>query len=94
MKEYVKLEEGEFEYIKVTFGNAPLLILRGSKGYLACSYIDLDTANIVKDAVARVKGVKNISDMLNATIIGVSDKAYELGVREGMKGKDALLYFV
>jgi uncharacterized protein YunC (DUF1805 family) len=79
-KEYIQLE-------------LPLLIIKGSKGFLGCGYIDVETCNKTDDACAIVTGVKTHDDMLNAEIKAVSTEAANLGVRAGMKGKEALEIF-
>ena len=66
------------------------MIIKAKKGFLGCGYFDVNTANKVGDAAAIVTGVKTFDEMLNANVIKVSEKAKELGIKEGMKGKDAL----
>ena len=68
----------------------PLLIQRGSKGLLACGYIDVSTTNKTGEACAIVRGVGDFDDMLDAIVTDVSAAAEELGVRVGMTGRDAL----
>ena len=71
----------------------PLLIIKGSKGFLACGYINVETCNKTNEACAIVTGVKTHDDMLDAEIKAVSNEAARLGVRVGMKGKEALAIF-
>ncbi len=66
-------------------GSVPLIIIKAKNGYIACSYIDLQTAERVGDAVGIVKGVRTFNDMLKARIISVTKKAKEFGVMEGME---------
>jgi uncharacterized protein YunC (DUF1805 family) len=68
----------------------PLLIIKGSKGFLACAYVDVEICNKTGESCAIVSGVKSHDDMLGATVRFVSDAAQELGVKEGMSGKDAI----
>lgn len=68
----------------------PLLIIKGSKGFLACGYINVETCEKTGEACAIVTGVKNHDDMLNAEVKAVSAEAARLGVRLGMKGKEVL----
>ena len=78
------------EHIQLT---KPLLIIRGSKGLLACAYINLDVCNKVGEACALVTGVKDHDDMLESDVIAVSDAAAALGVTKGMKGRAAVDLF-
>jgi uncharacterized protein YunC (DUF1805 family) len=71
----------------------PLLVIRGSKGFLGCGYINIETCNKTSEACAIVTGVKTHDDMLNAEIKAVSTEAAKLGVRTGMKGEEALEIF-
>ena len=77
----------ERERIELT---APLLIIKGESGFLACGYINTATCNKTGEACAIVNGVNNHDDMLEATISDVSVAAVALGVRVGMSGADAL----
>ena len=71
----------------------PLLIIKGSKGFLACGYINVETCNKTGEACAIVTGVKTHDEMLHAEIKAVSTEAARLGIRVGMKGEEALEIF-
>lgn len=71
----------------------PLLISKGSKGFLACGYINVETCNKTGEACAIVSGVKTHDDMKVAEIKAVSVEAEKLGVKVGMKGQEALEKF-
>ncbi len=79
-------------YIGLIFplGNVPLLVLKAKKGYVACSYIDRQTAEHLGDVAAFVSGVKSFEEMFRAKIRHMTAWAEELGVREGMSVKKAL----
>ncbi|MDI6888429.1 MAG: DUF1805 domain-containing protein [Methanocellales archaeon] len=76
--------------IKVELTHAPVLLLVGKKGFVGCGYFSVETANKLGDVMAIVSGVSTFEDMLNATIISTSEKAQEMGIVTGMKGKDAV----
>ena len=80
------------KYVAYTkeIGNLPLIVVRAKTGYVACSYIDRDTAEKVGDIAAFVSGVKNIDDFLKAKIRSTTTWAEDLGIREGMSVKKAL----
>ena len=67
---------------------APLLIVRGSLGFLGCGYINVDAC--ADEACAIVSGVSTHNDMLKATIKAVSKDATELGIKVGMTGAEAM----
>ncbi|MCG6944501.1 MAG: YunC family protein [Deltaproteobacteria bacterium] len=68
----------------------PLLIIAGSKGFLACGYINVETCNKTEKACTIASGVKTHEDMLNAEVKFVSERAKEIGVKEGMMGFEAI----
>jgi uncharacterized protein YunC (DUF1805 family) len=67
---------------------APLLIVKGSLGFLGCGYIDTDSC--IDEACAIVSGVNTFDDMLKASVKAVSNDATELGIKVGMTGAEAL----
>lgn len=69
----------------------PLLIIEGSKGILACGYVDAATCDKTGEACAIVTGVMTHEDMLESPIRVVSAAAASLGVEIGMTGAQALV---
>ena len=67
---------------------APLLIVKGSSGFLGCGYINVDAC--ADEACAIVNGVNTHDDMLKATIKAVSKDATKLGIKVGMTGAEAM----
>jgi uncharacterized protein YunC (DUF1805 family) len=67
---------------------APLLIVKGSLGFLGCGYIDVSAC--ADEACAIVSGVDTHNDMLTATIKAVSKDATKLGIKVGMTGAEAM----
>lgn len=85
------LDGTTFESVHVTTEKTNILLVQAAGGgFVGCGYFDVAVANRVGDAVAIVTGVKTIDDLLAAPIVRLSDKARELGVAEGMSGRDAL----
>ena len=91
-KESEKMNWNNLSKERIELG-LPLLIVKGSKGFLACGYINAETCNKTNEACAIVSGVKTHDDMVNAEIKIVSKKAEELGIKVGMKGQAALELF-
>lgn len=71
----------------------PLLVVKGSKGFLGCGYINIETCNKTGEACAIVTGVKTYEEMLTAEVRAVSPEAGKLGVQVGIKGREALEIF-
>jgi len=76
--------------LKINFGNAPILLIKAKEGFVGCSYLSVETANKIGDAIAIVSGVSSFEDVLNAKVIKASRKAVELGIKPGISGKEAL----
>lgn len=66
----------------------PLLVIKGSRGFLGCGYINIETCDKTGEACAIVIGVKTHDAMLDAEVKAVSAEAERLGVRVGMKGEE------
>lgn len=75
------------ERSKITL-EAPLLIVKGSLGFLGCGYINVDSC--IDEACAIVSGVNTHDDMLKASVKAVSKDGTELGIKVGMTGAEAI----
>ena len=67
-----------------------MIVVKARKGYIACSYVNKETAEKVGDVAAFVSGVKNVNDLLAAKIKYATSWAEDLGIREGMSVRKAL----
>lgn len=86
----IKMENGEADGYSLNIGSGPLLIIKAKKGYVMCGYLNMDAANKLGDIAGKVTGVKDFDDVLNATVIEVSENAKKNGLKTGMKAKDFL----
>ena len=71
----------------------PLLVMKGTKGFLACGYINPETCNKTEVACAIVSGVNDFEDMKKASIVAVSKAAEAMGIKVGDTGESALAKF-
>ncbi|MBA3044576.1 MAG: DUF1805 domain-containing protein [Candidatus Thermoplasmatota archaeon] len=76
--------------VNLELQNANLIVIRAKKGYIMCGYLNMETANNLGDVAAKVKDVKNVDEILKAKVVEVSEKAKEIGIKEGMTGKETL----
>jgi uncharacterized protein YunC (DUF1805 family) len=67
---------------------APLVLVKGSLGFLGCGYINVDSC--IDEACAIVSGVNTHDDMLKASVKAVSKDATKLGIKVGMTGAEAM----
>jgi uncharacterized protein YunC (DUF1805 family) len=68
----------------------PLLLVRGTRGVLACGYLNVETFNKTGEVAAIVTGVRSFEDMLSAKVVSVSDAAKAIGIHAGMTGAEVL----
>ncbi len=88
--ERIKIDGRIFLGVKVNMPNAPLLLIKGTRGFAMCGYLNPEAADKLGDAALIVSGVSSFEEMLNARIKWASEKAKDLGVQEGMPLKDEL----
>ena len=88
--ENVRISGSDYEYLRMDMDNAPLVVLKGLKGYVMCGYLNLDAANKLGDIAVRVTGVNNLETVLASTAVGVSEAAREIGITEGQKVSDII----
>ncbi len=80
----------EFEAYRIPTVSSAILFIKGTKGFLACGYFNIETADKLGEVVAIVTGVKNFDDMLKAEVRKVSATAAAAGIKTGMSGREAL----
>ena len=77
--------------VKVELPNSPpLLIIVADKGFVMCGYLNIQAAEGLGVAAAMVSGVRTFEDVLEAEVRACTSRARELGIKEGMKGREAL----
>ncbi len=85
----VHVDEASLLGIQVALPNAPVLMLVGNKGFVGCGYFNVEVADKVSHALAIVSGVSSFDDILVAKVKAMSKPAADLGISEGMSGRDA-----
>ncbi len=91
--EELEIEEAKVLGIKIDLPVAPLILLRGKNGFVMCGYLNIDAAEKLGVSCAMVSGVNTFEDVMNAEIKAVTTKAQDIGVKEGMKGREAAKIF-
>lgn len=86
----VTVGDKKLDFFKIDLPKSPLLLLKGEKGFIMCGYLDISVADKVGDSAAKVRGVKDIKDFLEAQITEVTKQGHDLGLRVSMKVRDAL----
>jgi uncharacterized protein YunC (DUF1805 family) len=88
--EQIGLKNGVALGIRIDMNVAPVLIIKATKGFVMCGYLNIEAAEKLGDVAARVSGVNTFDDVLNAKLLQVTTKAKELGLEEGMIARDGL----
>jgi len=68
----------------------PLLLIVAEKGFVMCGYLNVEVAEGLGVCAATVSGVKSFEDVLEAEVKAVTTKAQKLGIKTGMRGKQAV----
>lgn len=71
-----------------------LIVLRGSKGYVMCGYLNLDAADKFKEAAIKIINVFTIKEALLSKVFACSFAAKKMGVYENQPIKDVLKIIV
>jgi uncharacterized protein YunC (DUF1805 family) len=66
-----------------------LLLVKGSRGIVACPYLNVESFAHTGEACAIVPAAR-IDGMLESRVTAVTPKAQELGIEIGMSGREAL----
>ncbi len=86
----VTIDGKTFRYVDFPTPKTRLLVIRGGKGILGCGYFNMNVAEKLDEALAMVRGVQSVEDMLEAEVSKVSPAAQAMGVNPGMAGRRAM----
>lgn len=94
----IDIEGHTFIAVSVELPKTNLLTVSNEKGYIMCGALDVSLLNEkLKDRkviAGRAVGVKTIEQLLNAPLESITFQAEELGIIEGMIGREALLKMI
>ncbi|TGC11164.1 YunC family protein [Methanolobus halotolerans] len=88
--EKIEFNNGSAVGLNMQMQSAPLLVIKADRGFAMCGYLDMEAATVLGDAAVKVKGVRTFDDMLDALVVGATQKAIDLGIKIGMTGREAL----
>jgi len=66
------------------------ILLRGSRGYVMCGYLNLRAAGKFNDAAVKITGVSGIGQARKTTVAACTAAARKLGIRKGQPIQDVL----
>jgi uncharacterized protein YunC (DUF1805 family) len=67
-----------------------LVFIKGSKGFIMCGYLNLETAEKMNNIAAIATGVKTVDDMLKKNIVSSTTNAQKIGIIPGISVLEAL----
>ncbi len=86
----VEIADRQFQYVRMDMFGAPLVLLKGKRGFVMCGYLNIQASDKLGDVGIRVTGVKNLDDMVKAKVSDVTSKAESLGIKPGSNVSDIL----
>jgi len=92
MLKHKKIKAGNkyIEALSIQLLSKFFVLLRGSKGYVMCGYLNLAAAQKFNDIAVKITGVSTIEDALSATVHSCTSSARKLGIYKGQLIKDVL----
>ncbi|MCX5715639.1 MAG: DUF1805 domain-containing protein [Candidatus Omnitrophica bacterium] len=86
----IKIGSRAIEAVEMKLLSKALILLRGTRGYVMCGYLNLRAAEKCKDAAVKITGVSNIEEALKAQVHSCTSAARRLGVKKGQPVKAVL----
>ncbi len=80
----------KIEGLVIPLQSRNLVVLKGSRGYVMCGYLNLKAAQQFKEAAVKITGVVTFQDALNARVHSCTAQAKKLGIYKGQPVKEAL----
>lgn len=90
----IKIKDKYIEALLMRLLDKNLLVLRGSKGYIMCGYLNLRVAQKFKDVAIKITGVSSLKDAVQAKVSACTRPAKRLGIYKGQPIKDVLKIIV
>jgi len=90
----VKVGEKCIQAVLIKLVGKNLIILRGSKGYVMCGYLNLGAANKFRETAVKITGISTIKEALAAKVHSATYAAKKLGINKGQPIKDVLKIIV
>jgi len=87
----------DFITYEVFLPKTTLLVVTNNIGYIMCAAVDIDffnnTPKLVERKIiaGRAEGVRTIEELINAPMAKLTIAAKELGIVEGMSGRETLI---
>jgi len=86
----IRIGDRAVEALAFSLTDKNLIVLRGSRGYIMCGYLNLEAAEKFNDVAVKITGVSTIDDALKANVVSCTKTAKDLGIAVGQPIQDVL----
>lgn len=86
----IKIGKKYIEAILISLQKKNLILLKGTKGYVMCGYLNLEVADKFEDVAAKIVGVSSIEQALRASVHSCTLSAKRLGIHKNQPIKEIL----
>jgi uncharacterized protein YunC (DUF1805 family) len=86
----IKIGKKYIEVFLIKISTKNLIILKGSRGYVMCGYLNLKAAEKFKDVAIKITGTSTIEQALQTTVHSCTSSARRLGIYKGQPIKKVL----
>jgi uncharacterized protein YunC (DUF1805 family) len=86
----IKVGKKLVETFLIPLSEKNLILLKGSRGYIMCGYLNLNAARRFRDCGVKIVGIKTIDEALKATVHSCTPAAARLGITKGQPVKTVL----
>lgn len=90
----IKIGRKYIEAVSLKLLSKNLILLRGTKGYVMCGYLNLKAAEKFKDVAVKITGVSTIEEALEAVVHSCSRQAKKLGIYKSQPIRETLKIIV
>ncbi|MEK6567526.1 MAG: DUF1805 domain-containing protein [Candidatus Omnitrophota bacterium] len=89
-REKIKIGAKYIKAFLIPLESKNLILLRGSRGYAMCGYLNMKAAEKFKDVAIKITGISTIKEALKTSVHSCTISARKLGVYKGQPIKEAL----
>ena len=86
----IKIGGKYIEAFLISLQSKNLILLRGSRGYVMCGYLNLKAAEKFKDVAIKITGISTIEEALKTSVHSCTSSARKLGIFKGQPIKEVL----
>lgn len=86
----IKVGKKAVEAVLLPLAGKNLIVIRGSRGYIMCGYLNMRAAEKFKDVAVKITGVSTIDDALGTSVASCTSAARRLGIRKNQSIREVL----